>query len=473
MSQSNTSVATFDSKTLRQSLWNMAWPVVALNLLQVANSLIDRFFIGHLPESAMSAHGASMSFIFLLFSLAYSIAIGAGAIVARAYGAKEVSEYRLAAQQSLQVAIYVGFGISLLALLLTPFAARLIFRPDDTEEIRQLTLFLSAYSLGVPAICLVQALASSLRSIGDTKSPMFLSGFQILCHLALNYLLIFPPKGQMPGLGLGLLGAGFALSGSAWIAAIIYVLYVSRTTLRTRFTIRLPKKDWFIRILKIAVPSAIQAALRTFSLTAFTIILSGVPNHEIAIAAMGTGFAVESLMFAQAFGVSAAVGALVGQNLGAKQPDHAERIGWMGGWVAFLIAVLVSLPVYIYVPSFAPAIVGHKADVAREVVSIVRWLCVTEPLFCLSMVLIGGMQGAGDTKRPLWIGVIALWGMRVPIALVLSLAAGSSFLFGTHLPFGAALGATGAWIAMSATQGVQGLMAAFAWKQGKWKSVKV
>ena len=93
------------SVSVGRSLWTMAWPVVALNLLQVANSLIDRFFIGNLPDTSMSAHGASMSFMFLLFSLAYSVAVGAGAIVARAYGAKEVSEYRLAAQQSLQVSM--------------------------------------------------------------------------------------------------------------------------------------------------------------------------------------------------------------------------------------------------------------------------------------------------------------------------------------------------------------------------------
>ena len=72
------------SVSVGRSLWTMAWPVVALNLLQVANSLIDRFFIGNLPDTSMSAHGASMSFMFLLFSLAYSIAVGAGAIVARA-----------------------------------------------------------------------------------------------------------------------------------------------------------------------------------------------------------------------------------------------------------------------------------------------------------------------------------------------------------------------------------------------------
>ena len=461
------------SVSVGRSLWTMAWPVVALNLLQVANSLIDRFFIGNLPDTSMSAHGASMSFMFLLFSLAYSIAVGAGAIVARAYGAKEISEYRLAAQQSLQVAMYVGIGLSVLAVVLTPFAARLIFQPNYTEEIKQLTLFLGAYSLGVPAICIVQVLAASLRSTGDTKSPMYLSGFQILLHMMLNFLFIFPPRNNIPGLGLGLTGAGFALSGSAWCSAILYTIYVRRTTLGVKFSLRFPRKDWIVRILKIAIPSGVQAALRTFSLTAFTVVLGIVPNHEAAIAAMGIGFAIESLMFAQAFGVSAAVGALVGQNLGAKEPLRAEKIGWLGGAVASGISTVISFPVFLYVPVIAPVLAGHKPEVAAEVVSIVRWLCVSEPLFCLSMVIIGGMQGAGDTKRPLWIGLVSLWGLRLPIAVVLSLGTGTVIFSGIQLPFGYAMGAIGAWIAMSFTQGVQGFLAAWAWKQGKWKTMKV
>lgn len=459
--------------SLASELWNMAWPVVSLNLLQVVNGLLDRSFIGHLPESAMSGHGASMSFIFLLFSLGIALSIGAGAIVARAFGAKNADEFRTGSQQALQTAMYAGLILGVLSFLLAPVAAHTVFKPTDVDDIAYITQFLRAYSIGVPAICIIQVIAACLRSIGDTKSPMVLSGVQILLHILLNFIFIFPQRGWIPGLNLGLFGAGLALSVSAWIATILYLWHVRSTDLRIKFSLAFPDPSWFNRILRIAVPSAFQAVLRTASLTAFTLILSNVPNHGAAIAAMGTGFAIESLMFAQAFGLSAATSALVGQNLGAKKPTRAEHIGWLAAGVAFVISVLISIPVYLFVPNFAPALAGNKATVVAEIVHLVRLLCLTEPLFCMAMVLIGGMQGAGDTKRPLWIGIIALWFLRVPCALVLALPTGANILFGIALPFGLAWGAYGAWLAMAITQGIQGIFSVIAWRIGKWKTIKV
>ena len=459
--------------SLVSELWQMAWPVVSLNLLQVVNGLLDRSFIGHLPEAAMSGHGASMSFIFLLFSLAVAISIGAGAIVARAFGGNHVHEFRTGSQQALQVSIYSGFAIGILSYLLAPVAARLVFKSTDVEDIKYITQFLQMYSIGVPAICIIQVIAACLRSIGDTKSPMVLSGIQILFHILLNFIFIFPPRGWIPGLNMGLAGAGLALATSAWIATILYIWHVRGTELGVKFSLALPQRIWFLRIFRIAVPSGVQAGLRTASLTAFTLILSNVPNHESAIAGMGTSFAIESLMFAQAFGLSAAASALVGQNLGAKNPTRAEHIGWLAAGVAFLASVIIAVPVYLFVPNFAPSIAGYKANVVEQIVQLVRLLCLTEPLFCLAAVLIGAMQGAGDTKRPLWIGIFALWFMRVPLALLLALPAGAAIAFGLTLPFGYGMGAYGAWIAMAGTQGIQGFMSAIAWKVGKWKTVRV
>ena len=459
--------------SLVSELWHMAWPVVSLNLLQVVNGLLDRSFIGHLPQAAMSGHGASMSFIFLLFSLAIAISIGAGAIVARAYGAKDTKEFRHGSQQALQVAIYIGIVLGILSFALAPLAAKTVFKSTDVDDIAYITQFLRAYSIGVPAICIIQVIAACLRSIGDTKSPMVLSGIQILFHIILNFIFIFPQRGWIPGFNLGLFGAGLALSTSAWVSAILYIWHVRSTKLGVKFSLKLPNKEWANRILRIAIPSAGQAVLRTASLTAFTLILSNVPGHGAAIAAMGAGFAIESLMFAQAFGFSAATSALVGQNLGAKNPTRAEHIGWLAAGVAFVSATLISIPVYIFVPDFAPYLAGHKEEVVNQIVHLVRLLCLTEPLFCLAMVLVGGMQGAGDTKKTLWISIFALWFLRVPLALFFSLPAGANVIFGIGLPFGLAMGAQGAWIAMSVTQGIQGFMVAFAWKAGQWKTIKV
>ena len=454
------------AENLAKALWTLSWPVVTLNLLNVVNALLDRFFIGTLPRAALTAHGAAVSVIFMLFSLAFSVGIGAGAIISRAYGAKEYDEVKRGADQAVRVSVYVGLGLGLIAALTAPLAAKLILPATSVEAQTMMVQFLLAYSVGLPAMCINQTLAAALRSIGNSVAPMFLAGIQVPVHIALNYLLVYHFR-------LGLLGAGISLSASVIASLFCYFLYARRSVLQAHITLKPPSLEWFIRILKISTPSGFQAILRTLSLLVFTLVLSSLNNGEAAIAAMTTGFAIEMIMFAPAFGISAAVSALVGQSLGAKDPKRAESIGWIGAMVAFLIAAVVSAPIYFAVPSFAHSLVGSKPDVQSELVSIVRFLCVTEPLFCLAMVLNGGLQGAGETKHPLWISIISLWLMRVPLAAILALSAGSPLLLGINLPIGLALGAKGAWIAMSVTQGVQGFLCGFSWRKGHWKVVKV
>lgn len=94
-----------------------------------------------------------------------------------------------------------------------------------------------------------------------------------------------------------------------------------------------------------------------------------------------------------------------------------------------------------------------------EVTVLLRWLCVTEVFFAYAMVMIGAMQGAGETKGPMWISIVCLWGIRVPLAYVLAIT----------LNFGA----VGAWISMSLTQGIQGIIAIILFKRGAWKTQKV
>ena len=454
------------AENLAKALWELSWPVVTLNLLNVVNSLLDRFFIGTLPRAALTAHGAAVSVIFMLFSLAFSIGIGAGAIISRAYGADDHDEVRRGADQAIRVSVYVGLGLGVIAALTAPLAAKLILPANSIDAQRMMVQFLFAYSIGLPAMCVNQTLAAALRSVGNSVAPMFLAGIQVPIHIALNFLLVFH-------LRLGLVGAGIALSASVIVSLFAYIWYARHSVLQAHITLKLPSLDWFNRILRISLPSGFQAILRTLSLLVFTLVLSSLSNGEAAIAAMTTGFAVEMIMFAPAFGISAAVSALVGQSLGAKDPKRAESIGWIGAVVAFVIAAVVSAPIYFAVPSFAHVLVGTKPDVQTELISIVRFLCITEPLFCLAMVLNGGLQGAGETKHPLWISIIALWLMRVPLAAIFALSAGSPILLGLKLPIGLALGAKGAWIAMSFTQGVQGFLCGLSWRRGHWKSVRV
>jgi putative MATE family efflux protein len=455
-------------------VWELAWPAVALNSLQIVNTLLDRGFIGRLAPSALTAHGGATSILFLMFQLAVSLATGSTALVSRAYGADNRSEVRQAAQQSLRLAIIGGISIGLLTALIAPLTAHALVPASDHAAIHAMQDFLLAYAVGLPGIFVIQVLAGSLRGIGDTRSPMVISGIQILMHMTLNFMLVLP-HGHWPGLGLT--GAGIALSASALVSAGIYIAYAGSTPLGHLWSLKLPDWAWAQRVLRITIPAATMACLRVFSLTAFTIVLTAIPDGSAAIAAMTTGFAIESIIIMPAFGLAAAAAALVGQSLGMKRPDRASRLGWTAAHHGAIVTVTISAVIFFAAPGIAALLLNNQESIMRPAITLIRMLCLTEIGFCYAMVLIGAMQGAGDTKEPMRISILSLWGLRVPMAIILALPTGKVLLsigaVGIALPYGVGLGANGAWIALASTQGLQGILAAILFNRGRWKNTVV
>jgi putative MATE family efflux protein len=464
-------------------VWKLAWPAVALNSLQVINQLLDRGFIGHLPPSALTAHGGAINVMFLMFSLAVAVATGATALVSRAYGAGDPSEYRLASRQAIRIAIMSGIVMALVTAASGPFVAHTVLPSTDHESIEMMSRFLAVYATSLPAIYIIQTLAGALRGIGDTKSPMFISGLQILTHMTLNCFLIFPthvvqPFGglfsfTMPGAGLGLIGAGTSLSISSCGSAVVYLFFVKRTPLGSLWGLHFPQWNWVVRILRIALPAALQSTLRVLSLTAFTIILAMVPGGSTSIGAMSTAFGIESVMIMPSFGLSVAAGALVGQSLGMGKPDRAERLGWVAANHGALVTLALAIPIFFLAPNIASVMLGDKPEMISEAITLLRYMCASEMLFAYAMVVIGAMQGAGDTVRPMWVTLFSLWGLRVPLAFLLALPSGFPLATWLKVPFGLGLGANGAWIALALTQGIQGLIAPILFKQGAWKTKQV
>ena len=444
-------------------VWQLAWPAVALNSLQVVNNLLDRFFIGHLPASALTAQGGSINVLFLMFSLAMSIGTAGTAIVSRLFGAGEHDQVKVGAEQAMRFAMLSGLIAGLITILIAHPAARAVLPADDPEAARIMAQFLIAYGFGLPAHYIIQALAGSMRGVGDTVSPMVISGLQILLHMCLNCILIFPAgRGPVPGVGfdLGLVGAGVALSISAWLSALGYLIYAGRTPIGAVNAFGVPALEWARRILNIAVPAGTMAILRVASLTAFTFILASLKKEgSSAIAAMSVGFALESIMFMPAFGLSMAAAALVGQSLGAKRPDKAEKFAWAAGHHGGVVTLSLAVIVYFSAPNIIGVLIQGKPDIQHLAIWLLRSHCVTETLFSYAMVMTGAMQGAGDTKRPLWISIFSMWGLRVPLA----------YVFALPLHFGA----IGAFGAMAFTQAVQGIMSVIACKRGAWKTMRV
>jgi len=444
-----------------KTVWELAWPIIALNSLQVVNSLLDARFISSLGNNALNASGAAQSLVFLFVSLAFAVGVGATALVSRFYGSGDADSLLKASRQTTSLALLLGIVISIIGYFSLPYVCGL-FVEQGGAAYREMLRYLVPLMVGIPAVYVFNNLASSLRAISNTKTPMVVSGIQILIHMALNFVLIFPPREFMgltiPGADMGISGAGWAFSISAWVSALMYFPASSKTILGPTWKLQMPDLSWVSRTLKIALPASLMTIIRVSSFAVFSMALKHTNEGEAALGAMRVGIAMESIAFMPAFGFSMAASALVGQSLGRKDPDEAERLAWSATNQAVIVMSVMAVVFFVFAPQFAAFFID-RPDQQAIAISYMRIIALTEPLFGYAMVLTGAHQGAGDTGRPTWANFISSWVLRVPLVYIFAV--------------GMKLGSTAAWAAMAVTQAVNGAIMIYLFRKGKWKEKSV
>ncbi|MCX6361028.1 MAG: MATE family efflux transporter, partial [Armatimonadetes bacterium] len=278
-----------------------------------------------------------------------------------------------------------------------------------------------------------------------------------LVHLAGDWTLMLGHWG-FPKLGVG--GGGLAMSISQCVALVASLALLRRTPLAS--AMRLPNLmlsiEWATRVLRIGVPAAATALLRSSSSMAFTAVLASTPQGTAAVAALGIGLAAESIAFMPGLGFGVAGAALVGQALGAALPARARKYGWAAALQACVVMSSMGALFFFAATPFA-AVFTKDVAVRACAVDYLRIMAFSEPLLAYSMVLTGSLQGAGYTVVPTMVTVLTFWVVRVPAAYLLAGHAG--------------LGATGAWLAMSGSTMVSGLCMVAMFRYGKWQSTRV
>lgn len=445
---------------LNRQVWNLAWPSVLTMLLQTINSLMDALFVGHLPNAAeaLAATGVGGGIIFLLVSLAMGISVGTTALVARFTGARDEASAIEAVGQSLSLSAMLGLVFGIVAYFSRDLLVNLLLNSTKNPLAAQLcSQFLGMALLASLPLFILNVLQSSFRGIGDTRTPLLLTLAMVGLHIGLNFLLI---EGRFGFPSMGVRGAGTAFALSNFWGCLLFGLALRRSPLAHAYRIEnlRPQLEWVQRILKIGIPASIQAIMRTLSMMAFTALIARTVEGAAGVAALQIGIRTEAFAFMPGFGYSVAASALVGQSLGARDPEHAERCGWAALGQSLIVMVVMGVIFYLFAPGIA-AIFTSNLHVRQLGVDYLRINAFSEPFIALGMVLTGALQGAGDTVRPTYITLISMWVIRMPLAIWL--------MFGLHQ------NSQGAWISMCVTTIVGGLMTLWLYKQGAWKKVKV
>jgi putative MATE family efflux protein len=440
---------------IRKEVWQIAWPSVLTFSLMTTNGILDRIFVGKLGSDALAAVGVGGQIMFLLISLSMAITTGTTALVARFTGAEEPEQATRSTGQSIALGLISGlFCTVAVYAAINPLLNLMRLSPAAQDQCRA---FLHMALYGMIPMFVANVLGAAFRGLGDTRSPLkvmlCINVVHILGDMAFMLGYFGAPK-------LGLRGGGIALSFSSVVSLVVYLILLKRSPLADSLRWRHLKltMEWAERILKIGIPAAFTALLRVTSLMAFTSVLARTAEKTLAVAALPIGMTAESIAFMPGFGFSVAASALVGQSLGARDPERAERYGWAATWQAVGIMSFMGAVFFLAAEPFT-RLFTHDPVVVGLAVSYMRIMAISEPMLAFGMVLTGGLQGAGETVKPTIVTAVSFWLFRLPLAWLLAIVWHHN--------------AMGAWVSMSLTTVVAGAWSIVLFRDGRWKLKKV
>lgn len=433
----------------------LAWPTVASMMLMHTTMVANLCFVGRLGQQALSAAGVGTLTVMILFSVAMAVTTGTVALIARFVGARDPTQAAEAAKQSILLTVVVSTAVAVpLYLVRLPLVQALGVSPGAA---RTAAAFLAIALAATPVHFLLMTQVHIYRAVGDVITPLKVMVVVNALNVLGDYLLIWG-IGPFPRLGV---------PGAAVTLAIVWTLGsgLMAQTLRHipiwphRTPGWRPSGAWFLRILRIGWPAAVQNLIRSVGAMSFIFILAHTPARDAAVGALTAGIRIEGLAWMPGIAFGIAASTMVGQNLGAKQPRRAAQSGWVCAQQAAMLMAVVGVLLWLVAEPVAQVVAPHEPEVIRLVTAYLKINAWAEPLLGVGMVLSGALQGAGDTVSPAVATVVGTWVLRLPITWWLCLGLGHD--------------AIAAWWVMAAGTVAQAIMLIIWFRIGRWKRKEV
>jgi multidrug resistance protein, MATE family len=441
----------------RTMLW-LALPVLAEQLLNTFVGLFDTFLAGRISPAATSAIGLASYVDWLASMLFMLVATGTTALVARHEGAGNHAEANHFANQSLTLAALLGVVVAVLVFSLAPFFAWYCRMEGEAYDITVTYLRIDAMGYLIASITFVGCAA--LRGVGNMRTPMIIFAVINVVNVIASYSFVY---GIGPIPPLGVTGIVVGTVTARVLGGLVTVAVLAKGGAGLRVILReLPiawHRTW--RILRIGIPAAADGAIMWSGHFLFLAIISRLADDPLGrayFAAHIVAVRVEAFSYLPAMAWAAATATMIGQALGAGLPDRARRVGHEGVRQSVSLNLLVAVAFF----AFAPGVYQiMTADALVREVGILpfRFLALFQPILVASIVYIGGLRGAGDTRYPMVLTLVGTILIRLPLG----------YLFG--IVFG--WGLLGAWIGMFADNTMRAVGAFLRFLRGKWIETKV
>ena len=407
----------FTTGNLNRAILLLAIPMILEMVLESLFAVVDVFWVGRLGADAVATVGLTESLLSLVFAIGLGLSLSTTAMVARRIGEKDPAGAAVAGVQ----AIVLGLGVSaIVGLPCLFYAPRLLRLMGASPEIIAIGSGYARIALGGSGAIMLLFLNNAIfRGAGDAAIAMRLLWVSNIINLVLDPCLIF---GLGPFPKLGVTGAALA----TFTGRSIGVLYQFYRLLRGTERIRILRQQFrinlgvLLRLLRVSLTGILQFAIAHTSWIGLVRIVSVFGSAALA----GYTIAIRIIIFIilPSWGLSNAAATLVGQNLGAKQPERAEASVWRTGFYNMLFLGAVGL-FFVFFAEPVVRLFTRDPLVVPLAASCLRILSYGNVAYAYAMVMLQAFNGAGDTVTPTVVNFFCFWLLEIPLAYFLAITA--------------------------------------------------
>lgn len=445
--------ADYTTISIRKAIFLLAIPMILELVMESTFAVVDIYFVGKLGASAIATVGLTETYLFILYSVAMGLSMAVTAIIARRTGEKNTSESGLAAVQSIMLGLIAALPLTIGGI----FYAKdlLALMGADAWSINEGYKY-TQYMLGGNAVIVLLFVINAIfRGAGDAAIAMRVLWIANIINIGLDPLLIFG-WGFIPAFGIE--GAAMAtnIGRGIGVAVQLWVLFKGGKHIKVTISQLYLDSKIMLNIVKTSLGGIGQMIIAMTSWIFLIRILAELGAETVA----GSTIAIRIMMFTMmpAWGLSNAAATLVGQNLGAGEPDRAEKSVWKIGFYNMIFLVLVSIVYFFYNED----LMRLFTDDARVIAVGAEWIQIVSYGYFIYgwwMVSVQAFNGSGDTKTPTLINVVFFWLFQIPLAYSLAI------IFDWQ--------ESGVFWGMFISEIGVGLFTLWLFTKGKWKETKV
>ncbi len=447
------SEADYTEIKIGKAIFLLAVPMILELIMESLFAVVDIYFVGSLGSSAVATVGLTETYLFLLYAIAMGLSMAVTAIVARRIGEGEKEKAGITAVQAVFITVLASIPFAFAGIL---FAKDLLALMGADDWTLQYGYGYMQWMLGGNVIIMLLFMINAIfRGAGDPAIAMrvlwIANGFNII----LDPLFIF---GWGPFPELGIEGAAVATNIGRGIGVLLqlWLLFKGGKHIRVLRSYIQINRRIISRIIKTSLGGIGQMIIGMTSWIFIMRIIAEFGSQAVA----GATIALRIMMFSMmpAWGMSNAAATLVGQNLGAKKPDRAERSVWITGFWNMMFLICVAVVFFL----FSEKLIGIFTDDYGVISVGSEWLHIVSYSYFVYgwwMVSVQAFNGAGDTVTPTKINFFFFWLFQIPLAYTMSKILD--------------LGYSGIFWAIFISETSVGLFTLWLFKKGKWKNVQV